>query len=393
MIINGKRSLAYIAKITQIEPIEGADRIVYATINDGWKVVVSKSDGFEVGQNVIYIEIDSRVPDIPQFEFLRDRKFKVKTIKLRGVYSQGLVVPVGLFPELKGKKLGEDVADDIGIIYHVPEDNERKADARKDPDAKFKSMCARHADLAKRGWWKWLMKHKWGRDLLFVFFGKKKDTPAGFPTKFPYVRKTDEERVENMPFVLGYKYPLTVTEKLDGTSCTYILERLKRGKFEFYICSRNRRILKEDQQTFHKTNIYWEMAEKYNIEARLTDYLKSHPECSYVCTQGEAVGNVQGNPLKLAENRLYVFNFITSYGPTPSIIGAHIVGTMGMEWVPILSTDFHMPSDMETFKVMADGMSAINPNVAREGLVLRDPNTTLSFKNVSRKYLEKHQEA
>ena len=89
MIINGERSLAYIAKITDIQPIPNADNIEVSTINDGWKVVIAKKDNFKIGDEVIYIEIDSKVPEIPEFEFLKDRKYKVKTIKLRGQYSQG----------------------------------------------------------------------------------------------------------------------------------------------------------------------------------------------------------------------------------------------------------------------------------------------------------------
>ena len=63
-----------------------------------------------------------------------------------------------------------------------------------------------------------------------------------------------------------------------------------------------------------------------------------------------------------------------------------------MKWVPIIETDFKMPQDMEEFKLMADGKSVVNPSVIREGLVLRDPTCDLSFKNVSRKFLLKHQD-
>jgi hypothetical protein len=63
---------------------------------------------------------------------------------------------------------------------------------------------------------------------------------------------------------------------------------------------------------------------------------------------------------------------------------------MGIKWVPILDTDFHMPTDMEEFKQMATAPSAVNPNVMREGIVLRDPTNDFSFKNVSREYLMKH---
>ena len=113
----------------------------------------------------------------------------------------------------------------------------------------------------------------------------------------------------------------------------------------------------------------------------------------YVCIQGESVGNVQGNPLKLKEDNLYVFNFIRSdCGRIDSRDGKRIVESWGMKWVPILDTEFKMPEDMEEFKVMADGKSVVNPSVIREGFVLRDPTCDLSFKNVSRKFLLKHQD-
>lgn len=132
------------------------------------------------------------------------------------------------------------------------------------------------------------------------------------------------------------------------------------------------------------------MAFKYDIENKLKQYLEEN-DLDYVCIQGESVGSVQGNPLQLSDDDLYVFNFIRSdKGRIPSNEGKLIVEKMGMKWVPILDLAFYMPNDMEEFKVMADGKSVVNPKVDREGIVLRDPKTDFSFKNVSRKYLLKH---
>ena len=385
-----ERALAHVEKIVDIQPIPDADKIEVATIL-GWRVVIAKADGFQIGDKVVYIEIDSKVPERPEFEFLRDRKFRVRTIRLRGQYSQGLIMPMSILGN-KDYDEGTDVTKELGITYYVPEDNIRKAD-KAPKGLKYQSMAARHKELFKKPFFRWLMKREWGRKILFVFFGKKKDKPKSFPTKFAFIHKTDETRIEALPWLIGYEKPLIVTEKLDGTSSTYILERVKKNKYEFWVLSRNVRQFNEDQNCYHDYNIYWAMAHKYEIEKHLREYLEEHPELTYVCLQGESVGHVQGNPLKLTEDDLYIFNFIDSNsGRISSLDGKAIVEKWGMKWVPILDTAFIMPKDMEEFKVMATAKSVLNPKVLREGIVLRDPTCDLSFKNVSREFLMKHQD-
>ena len=390
VIINDKRALAYIVTIDEIRPIEGYDRVEYARTN-GWWVIVNKADNLSVGDKCVYFEVDSKVnPLDKRFAFLEKRDYRVKTIKMCKVYSQGLLIPLSNFPELGNLDVNTDVTDALKITYYVPADNERKANS-PDPNVKYKSMAARHHKVAKQRWFRWLMKRQWGRKLLFVFFGKKKDNPKGWPTHFPFIHKTDEERCENLPQMLGYPNPLIVTEKLDGTSTTFILER-KRRKFEFYVLSRNVRQKNEEQSCYHDHNIYWDMAFKYDVENKLRDYLNAHSNLTYVCIQGESVGSVQGNPLKLAEDDFYAFNFIDSEkGRWASDVAAVEVNKMGIKWVPILDTKFMMPNNMEEFKQMATAKSVINPAVMREGIVLRDPTTDFSFKNVSREYLLKHE--
>lgn len=405
-----ERRLAHIEKIEWIKPIEGADNIELIGIL-GW-VCVAKIGEFKVGDTCVYFEIDSKLPEAEWSEFMRPKHFKVKTMKLGKfkVISQGLALPLSAFewnePEdesgvtswhndiLKRKleqlSIGDDCTELLNVKYSVEEDNIRKA-KNPDPNAKYNSMAARHPQLFNKKFIRWLMKRMWGKKLLFLFFGKKKDKPLGFPTHFEFIHKTDEERVENMPWVLQNKNPLTVSEKLDGTSSTYILERKKHNKFEFYVLSRNVRQMTPDQKCYHDDNIYWEMAFKYNIEQHLKDYLIEHPKMSYVCIQGESVGNVQGNPLKLKENQLFVFNFIDSNnGRIDSEVAKPIIESWGMQWVPILDTHYIMPDTMEEFKQYATAKSVVNPNVYREGVVLRDYKTGLSFKNVSREYLLKH---
>lgn len=390
MIINDKRALAYVVTIDEIRPIEGYDRVEYARTN-GWWVIINKADNLSVGDKCVYFEVDSKVNPLDErFAFLEKRDYRIKTIKMCKVYSQGLLIPLSNFPELGDLDVNTDVTDALKVVYYVPADNERKANA-PNPNAKYISMAARHPKLAKQKWFRWLMKRQWGKKLLFIFFGKKKDTPKGWPTHFPYIHKTDEERCENLPQMLGYDKPLIVTEKLDGTSTTFILERKGKKKFEFYVLSRNVRQKDEKQSCYHDHNIYWDMAFKYNIEAVLKDILTLRPDLTYVCIQGESVGSVQGNPLKLAEDDFYAFNFIDSEkGRWTSPDGAELMEKYGIKWVPILDTNFMMPNDMEEFKQMATAKSAVNPAVMREGIVLRDPATDFSFKNVSREYLLSH---
>ena len=412
---NNERELAYVVNIDAIEPIVGSDNCEAAIVG-GWRVMVRKGQ-FKSGDLAVYFEIDSKLPDSnPCFSFMAPKGYKVKTQRYT-FGGKGLMISQGLLMSAEDfgwkQVYNEDghgtfildentshtmmVDDDsrfltkkLNITYAVAEDNIRKSNG--DPNQKYKAMGARHAKLAKTRWWRWLMKREWGRKLLFKFFGKKKDNPRGWPNHFPYIHKTDEERCENMPWILQNKEPWIVTEKLDGTSCTYILEKLKgRNKFEFYVLSRNVRQKDENQDCYHDHNIYWDLAFKYDIENKLKAYLEAHPECTYVCIQGEGVGSVQGNPLKLKEDDLYVFNFIDSVkGRYPSTLGKEIINEMGMKWVPILNDNFILPDDMETFKQMATARSVINPAVMREGIVLRQAENDMSFKNVSREYLLKH---
>lgn len=387
MLNNGERALAYVVSIDEVKPIEGYDRVEYARTN-GWWVVVSKKDNLKVGDKCVYFEIDSKLPEKDErFKFLEPKHYKVKTQKMCGVISQGLLMPLTLFPEIKTVDINTDCTNTLGVIYSVAEDNQRKKSS--DPNARYKSIGARHPKLAKTRLFRWMMRHKLGRMILYLFFGNKKDSRLNFPS---FIKKTDEERVENQPWRVGDGKEYVMTEKLDGTSSTYVLERKGKKKFEFYVCSRNVRLRNESQKTYHDHNIYWDMALKYNIEQHLREYLDDHKELKWVCIQGESVGAVQGNPLKLKEDDLYIFNFITSeQGRFSSFQGSDIIKGWGMKWVPILGTGETQPT-MEELKAFADGKSAVNPDVLREGIVYRSLDGTDSFKNVSRRYLLKHGE-
>ena len=121
------RKLATIREITEIQPIEGRDRIVLATV-DGWHVIVTKED-FNVGTKCVYCEIDSVLPEKPEFEFLRSKKFRIRTMKMAGVISQGICFPLSILPVKKDGseyEIGEDVTDIIGVKqYEETMDNDK----------------------------------------------------------------------------------------------------------------------------------------------------------------------------------------------------------------------------------------------------------------------------
>ena len=419
----GTRQLAYVVKIDDVTPIEGYDRVELAHVS-GWTIVVGKGE-FKPGDPAIYFEIDSKLPEVKPFtdmDFLAKKHYKIKTQKMCKSISQGLLMSAKNFgweyftsleyrvdPPYRSDSIG--VVDDegtvhfengesrfltqkLGVTYAEPDDNQRKAT----PADKYKRMAQRHGKLFSHQPYRWLMKRNWGKKLLFLFYGKKKDKKISFPTHFPYVKKTDQERCENMPWVLNDKTPFIVTEKCDGSSGTYILERKPFGRFEFYVCSRNVRQLNENQKSFYEENYYWECAKKYNIENKLKDYLQKHPDLTYVCWQGEICApNIQGNPHGLSETHLYCFHMIDSkIGKYDIRDAVKIWKEYFMEHVPIVNENYILPNDFEEFKQSADGF--YNSDVCeghrklpREGYVYyktTDPN--FSFKNVSRTYLLKH---
>jgi hypothetical protein len=396
LIIDGKRSLAHVEKVDWIKPIEGADNIELIGVL-GW-VCIAKIGEFKPGDFCVYIEIDSRVPEKEWSEFLRSKKFKIKTMKLGrfNVISQGIALPLGIFDVEIPQKEQTDVTELLGITYSNPDDRRRKSDGPNEDE------LTNQNEIFESSIGKWLMKRGWGKSLMYYFFGRPKDTSKRFPNKFEYISKTDQERCENMPKILEDKTPFIRTQKCDGSSATYILEKGKSnfGKtdYEFYVCSRNMRIFRPvDDPLVRNDNYYWEMAEAYNIEAKLTDYLKHNEDCDYVCWQGEICGpKIQNNPHKLTENHLFCFHMIDSENGVFDIRDAKkIWDAYDMESVPIETMTYILPDDFEEFKETADGyydagVCEGHTDCIREGWVYyKTTEPSFSFKNISRKYLLK----
>ena len=344
-----ERNLATIRRIKEIKPIEGADAIELAVV-DGWQVVVAKNVGHQVGDLVVYCEIDSFLPIEPEFEFLRKSSYKkmgdqegfrLKTIKLRGQISQGLilpysVIPIAQFATAADLPEGMDVSEMLGIVKYEP---------------------PIPAQLA----------------------GKVK---GSFPS---FLRKTDEERIQNLEkeyteWTLSSKHQFYATEKLDGSSFTCYI---KNG--EFGVCSRNMDLLETEDNTF------WAVARKLDLENKLRSFGKN------ICFQGEMVGSgIQGNHYNMKDQTVFFYNIFLI--DEREYVGydefRNMLFDLDLACVPVLSYPFNFPADsvaaLPTVSALlrsAEGKSVLNDKVEREGLVIRSMDRTISFKAISNKFL------
>lgn len=344
------RKLASIKRIDTIEPIEGADMIELATLG-GWKVVVAKNVGHKEGDMVVYCEIDSFLPIEPEFEFLRKSSYKkmvdgtegfrLKTIRLRGQYSQGLILPLQDAHEIihrngpnvnVGLLEGLDVTEMLGITKWDP------------------PVPANLAGVAK----------------------------GNFPS---FIQKTDEERCQNLKVEYdGWKdsdEEFYVTEKLDGSSATFYYR-----DGEFGICSRNLELKRNDDNTF------WKVAKELKIEEKLKELGRN------ISIQGELIGEgVQKNRYKIKGHTVRFFNVFdidkfekVSYDDFVKTIGEDLE----LQTVPItVVPGFKLPETIDDLLKMAEAKSIMNDKAEREGIVIRSRDNKISFKAISNKFLLK----
>lgn len=406
---NQERELAYVVLIDGIEPIPGYDRVEHAIVG-GWRVIVQKGQ-FKVGDPAIYFEIDSRVPaDRECFAFLEKRNYKVKTLKMCKTISQGLLMHAEDFgwhiaPALHAEGYdtpyivdhddynGHHVENEsrfltkkLGVTYADDEDNSRKAPSVD----KYKKMAQRHPAIFKKPWARWLMRYKFGRKVMFFFFGKKKDKKGGWPS---WVQKTDEERVQNMPWILTNDEKWIATEKIDGTSTTFTMKRKKFGKKELYVCSRNVCFDSIEKPCFYDSNVYWEMAQKYNIFNVLAQMLDEHPQEEWITIQGETYGaGVQRREYSISDHDFAAFNLIFSTQGrvgTKQMIG--MLAPYGIPCVPVIEYEMHINQfeNVDAILAYAEGDSQLDGK-PREGIVFRTLDGAKSFKAVSNSFLLKY---
>lgn len=360
-----ERKLAHIEKVVDLQPIPNADKLEVATVL-GWQCVVKKGE-VKVGELVCYLEIDSIVPDIPFFEFMRERKFRVKTIKLRGQVSQGLVIPMGDFQVLAAKGSGvckyfdegEDVTELIGVTKWLSP-SERESD---------------YVPLSKK-------KHNWFTKFMTRFSWYRKLTKQRSKSFPEWISKTDEERIQNMPWICQ-KYSNEVfytSEKLEGQSATYWFIKKRFGS-EFGICSRTVRKFEMDNSNWSR------VAKEYDIKNKLKSVGKN------IAIQGEVIGgSIQGNIYKLPGLDFYIFNVYDidkkEYYLLDDLIA--FCKKYGFKNVPILQRDYKLPATIQEILEHSKGKSVL-ADVDREGIVIRTFDKKISFKAVNPDYLLKQE--
>lgn len=362
----GERKLATIRKVSAVDPIPNKDRIGLAHI-DGWTVIVQKAD-IHAGDLVVFCEIDSVLPDAEWSSFLKDRH--IKTMKMAGCLSQGIAFPLSILPSSGKYEEGDDVTEVLGVTKW------ERPDAEDMGNGDSGSSKRKYREYPK-----WLMRFKWFRTLVHLIGGRRQSN--AFPS---FVSETDETRIQNCPFYLDDRDKVwVVTEKVDGTSGTFAIKKngkkFGNPKYDYYICSRNRRIFKDDG------SIYVGVFQKYHLDDVLLKLIKN-TGADFVCIQGECIGpKVQGNKYKLKEPELYAFNLITSdVGRWASTDGKETLSEFGVPWVPIIEART-LPDTVEGMLEMAHGNSLINPDVMREGLVCRSLDGQQSFKAVDPEFL------
>ncbi len=302
------RKLASIQRIKALDPIEGADAIERATVL-GWQLVVKKGE-YKVGDLCVYCEIDSLMPERPEFEFLRPRGMRIRTIRLRGQVSQGICLSLSVLPP----------------DFVIEEDAD----------------CTEVLNITK-----------YEAPIPASLSGKVK---GKFP---PFMVKTDETRVQVLSEVLnkfvGEK--CYITEKVDGSSVTYYM---KDG--EFGVCSRNYELLEDSENTL------WKVARTLDLENKLRALGKN------IALQGETVGEaIQSNKLKLRGQTVLFFNVFDidkseylSFADFKSTIES-----LGLQTVPIITTDYVLENNIDELIKLSTRKSLIAKENWAEGIVIR----------------------
>lgn len=357
-------SLVTIEKIIDIQSIPNAHSIELAFVK-GWQCIVKK-DSFKIGDLSVYFSIDS-IPDFndPNTAFMKSKK-RVRTMKMVGVLSQGLLGPLTWLSDrgydVNKYKEDDDITKEMGATKYISPEEEYLY--REKPEA--------------------------GDEVL------KREYDDHICYNFPrFVPKTDETRIQKCPDYLRQikNRPLVITRKEDGTSCTYVF-----NEGEFNICSRNFMLkFKEGQTKSKNVKHYYDMSIKHDLKNKMTELNRN------LAIQGEIVGtNINGNRLKMDHLEYRVFNIFDidrqKYLTFDDL--SRICETLGLQTVPLLFKGSYNEMcqffNVEEMKVKTlldytDTLEYSKGNPA-EGIVIKtdDYRHRISFKTISNNYLLKY---
>lgn len=359
------RKLASIRAVSNIRPIEGKDFIEQVNVG-GWNIIVKKGE-FKEGDLCVYVEIDSQLPPTDEFKFLEKKKYIIKTMKMSGVRSEGIVFPTSILPKRTKIVLGADVTKVLGITQYNKEVEVEKT-------------------LFEKAF-SYFMRYPWFRKIFKKTISKKKIT-SNFPH---WIRKTDEERIQNCKEVLSEGLVWEATEKVDGSSATFGLKKLG-NDMDVVVCSRNTRLYGTD-------NVWYAVFTKYELEKALMNLFESQNAKESVVIQGEVINsNIQKNKYKVTEPKFYVFNILVD-GVSHRFSQEQLNEISDkLVKVPVVFSSFTWTATNTVDEVLniATYNSKLNPDALAEGLVFRtyDENQKLikSFKAVSPTFLMKNDE-
>ena len=361
------RKLASIRRIADIQPIEGADAIVVATI-DGWKVVVKK-DEFKVGDLALYLEIDSWVPhELAPFlskgqeprEYNGVKGERLRTIKLRGQVSQGLLLSLR-DPVVYRALLGSN-------DWYEGQDHTEFLDIQK-----WEAPIPAQLQGQAAGTFPTSLIPKTDQERIQNCFGEIQKRAKRFATE--KVWNAETQTLEEHPVVVAEDFKGTtyeVTMKLDGSSCTIF-----RWEGELRVCSRNLELKINEE---NKDNTFVAMALK--IGDRIPDG---------IAVQGELMGpGIQGNREGFTEHKFFVFDMfdINKHEYVPPVYCRMNCHLLELDHVPVITVDANAPTSVEEGLALAEGPS-INHKI-REGLVWKcNEDPSFSFKTISNAFLLK----
>jgi RNA ligase (TIGR02306 family) len=344
------RKLATIRKIDAVRPIPDADAIECAVVG-GWTVVIKK-DEFKAGDVAVYCEIDSWIPtelapflskgqEPRLFDGIRGER--LRTVKLRGQLSQGLLLNYWNFPKVVDAfhttRLASDEPFDVTEILGI---------------VKYDPPVPAHLAGEVRGL---------------------------FPTFIP---KTDQERIQNLSTEFAQwqtnKLAWEVTEKLDGSSMTVYVNDDDTG-----VCSRNLNLKDAESNTL------WQVAHRDQIISAIVESGRN------LAVQGEIVGEgIQGNPYKIKGQSFYTFDIYDIdakryFNPVERNEFCELyqllhVPVLAFKAEPYDTLGIVSVADMLKF---AEGKSNLNAQTEREGVVFKAHSLDQSFKAISNRFLLK----